>query len=372
MTEQNSSQPAYTTEKHSKGDGREKYLITTTGHIEWMEPDLLVIDDLDLALTPRSKAALAKYLSFSAKLMKLLSDNGENHGKFKSIFASIASTQNLDIVVKVETNEENQDVAVGFLSPSVFRILNDAVKQELLPQLIAHPHIHLRYMDVSAEDSTLVFCIEDLENPTVLEFAGKKWQPGFVVNNSSIGLYTFSVTPALIPHKSVSFYSLPFSVEGVVLYPSSWEEIVSPQFVNDCLGMAKWCAKGINNWEKRLNNELSVNEYQNLMSCLLPRQDLIPEQKILGRLALIYDAHNISPEDGKPSKLWAKSAMAGTLVSEFLKISLDLDLENEWECAPVYGVGKLLDNTTDLEGAADNSSAKAALDNLTWPVNTNE
>lgn len=359
----------YTIETHPQGNGTEKYLITTTGHLEWMEPDLMVIDDLDFVMSKQAKSSLAKYLSFTGKLMKLLSNNGEEHNKFKSIFASIASAQNLEIVAKIENDEEtNQPTIMGFFSPRFMRILNDTLKLEVIPALLNHPNLRLRYSYVNADDATYVFHIEGEESSQV-DFAGRKWHPGFVLNNSSIGHYSLSVTPALVPHNSNSFYSLPFSIDNVILYPDSLEQIKSPQFVNNCLEMASWCIKGVVNWNRRLHNSLSVSEYQSLMSNLLPRQDLIPEQKIIGRLALIYDAHNISSEDGRPSRQWAKTADSGTLISEFLKVALDIDLESDWECCPVYGVGSLLDNDTDLEGVADNTAASSKLDNLDWPVN---
>lgn len=359
----------YTIETHPQGNGNEQYILTTTGHLEWMEPDLMVIDDLDFVISKRAKSMLAKYLNFTNKLMKSITNNGEEHHKFKGIFASIASTLNLEIVVKVEKDAEtNEDIIVGFFNPSFFRILNDALNLEVVPALLAHSQIHLRYKYVSSEDATFVFHLENIENPVLLEFAGQKWHPGFVLNNSSIGLYALSVTPALVPHKSNSFYSLPFSIENVILSPTSWEEVTSPQFVNSCLEMATWCSKGILNWEKRLNNDLSISEYQSLMSDLLPQQGLIPEQKILNRLALILDAHNINPEEGRPSRQWARTADAGTLVSEFLKVVLEIDLESDWECCPVYGLGYLLDNNTDLEGVADNASASTKLDDLSWPT----
>jgi len=340
----------------TEGTYEEQYTILYSSDIDWPAKDTLILsEDTDYTITAKMGNSLLSQLSMSAKLSKVLSENGDNHAQFNRVFSTIAKAENMPVCLKTRG-----DKVVGVMDVTIPRMLNVDFPTRVLPFINSNQNLKQVYFSNGDEESYAVYINKTIEP---FEFLGTNlWHSGVIVCYSSLGLFEPTIMPAIIPvREDFIFYAL-YSTKDEVSMKLDLVDFTSPEVARAAISISSYGKDLVNMWENICDKEISINEYEAILKTYLRDKQSEPEHSLLMRLTKIYDCHKVDPED-KKSKRWKETACTGVTLGEIIYLVMQVtpDLSKYGEPSPM--LSKLLDTELNLSSIAHNN---VNLDNITW------
>lgn len=349
-----------------RGTEQEQYISTYTHLLDWAEEDTLIVKtdvalDIDLSIDKRMAGKLLAAVNMTAKSKKALSGgaDAEKWPDFKKVFQQVAGFMATPIQFKVDMGN-----IVGIVMPGTNPMSNADMLGTVLPKI--HGKRGFKQVHISEAHQDLVV-IYKASSGQQIEFCGYKWIPGCMLAYSSLGHYDLYLTPCLIPFDgNPCAYSIPASNDDLAYYVQGEEAmakfldqapIVAEQISNGSIGMAK-------RWEKLIEKEISMYEFENLCRAFYDQKDSVPEMKLISRYAQALDCFNLNPDDDLPGRDWFKTAWSGTRLGEFLRVAFTIPVSDAaWVNAPNYAVAYQFEGKFTLDNVA---IPRKDLTSLTW------